>query len=315
MTQTLISTRKAYGQALEKLGAEFPDMVVLDAETSNSTFADKFKRKYPDRFVESFIAEQNMVGMALGLSKRGKIPFASTFAAFFSRAMDQIRMSQYSGGNLKLVGSHAGVSIGEDGSSQMALEDLAMFRSILNMTVLYPSDAVSTYHLTRLMAENLGDMYMRTTRADTPVIYRDHHKFQIGGSQILMQTPEDMLTIVAAGITLHQANAASQYLSDQGIKVRLVDLYSIKPLDQETLERAADQTQAILVVEDHYPCGGIFEAVAGALAHRPTPIYSLAVNKIPRSGTPEELLAYAEIDTQAIVQKVQQLVTNNSLTS
>jgi transketolase len=299
-----ISTRKAYGLALAKLGHLDPNVVVLDAETSNSTYAEDFKKEFPDRFFEMFIAEQNMVSTALGLSRRGKIPFVSTFAAFFSRAFDQIRMSQYSNPNIKFVGSHAGVSIGEDGSSQMALEDIAMFRAVSNMTVFYPSDAQSTEKLVNLAAHHEGNVYIRTTRANTPVLYSETETFEIGGSKTLYESTQDVVTVIGAGITLHEAVKAYHVLAEKEIMVRIIDLYSIKPLDLKTLLKAAQETKALLVVEDHYPEGGIFEAVCSALSNTPTPIYSLSVTKMPRSGKPEELLAYEEIDAQAIVQKV-----------
>lgn len=298
-----IATRRAYGEALVEIGKENSEVIVLDAETSNSTYAELFKNVYPDRFIESFIAEQNMVSMALGLSRLGKIPFVSTFAAFFTRAADQIRMAQYSKANIKFVGSHAGVSIGQDGSSQMALEDLSLFRCILNSVVLYPSDGVSTKNLVPLMSEHTGISYMRTTRADTPILYADTEKFEFGGSKTLKSSDDDKVTVLAAGITLHEALKAYEELQKQGINIRVVDLYSVKPLDLETIKKACQETNALIVVEDHYPEGGMYEAICGSgVATRPT--HSLAVNKMSRSGTPEELLAYEEIDAAAIIKKV-----------
>lgn len=309
-----ISTRKAYGKALVAIGNQFPDMVVLDAEVGNSTYAELFKQAYPERFFEMFIAEQNMVGTALGLSRRGKIPFVSTFAAFFSRAYDQIRMSQYSdlprrqaGANIKFCGSHAGVSIGEDGSSQMGLEDLAMFRTIHGSTVLYPSDGVSTEALVKAAAEHTGMVYIRTTRMETPVLYKPNESFRIGGSKVIKQSKKDVVTVIGAGITLHEALKAYDELHKEHIAIRVIDLYSVKPIDVKTLSKAAKETKAIITVEDHYPEGGIGEAVAAALGHTQTLVYSLAVKKMPQSGKPQELLDYEEISVGAIVRYVKKL--------
>lgn len=310
------ATRKAYGQALVKLGQQNPNVVVLDAETSNSTFAAEFKKAFPDRFIESFIAEQNMVSMAQGFSKMGKIPFVSTFAAFFSRAADQIRMSQYSAGNIKFVGSHCGVSIGTDGSSQMGLEDISLFRCQQNSVVLYPSDAVSTEKLVMQMAGHQGNCYLRTTRAETEILYSENEEFPIGGSKTLKSSDTDVVTILAAGITLHEALKAHQILQNEGVNIRVIDLYSIKPLDVETIAKASAETKAIIVVEDHFPQGGIYEAVCGSGANvdfvggKATPIHSLAVTKMPRSGTPEELLSFMEIDATAIAEKVRGILSN-----
>ena len=302
-----VATRHAYGTALERIFPLFPDMVVLDAEVSNSTYADLFKTKYPERFFEMFIAEQNMVGTALGLSIRGKIPFVSTFAAFLTRAFDQIRMSQYSLANIKFCGSHAGVSIGEDGSSQMGLEDIALFRTLLNSVVLYPSDAVSTEKLVELMARHTGIAYMRTTRQAVPVLYRDDEAFWIGGSKILRSNRKDVVTVVGAGITVHEALKAYEELKKEGVMIRIIDLYSIKPIDAATLAWAAEDTGAIITVEDHAAEGGLGEAVRSALAGHPVPVYALAVRRMPKSGKPEELLDYEDISKNAIVRKVKEL--------
>ena len=264
-----VATRRAYGNALVRIFPKYPNIVVLDAEVSNSTYAEIFKEKYPDRFLEMFVAEQNMVGAALGLSRRGKIPFVSTFAAFLTRAFDQIRMSQYSAANIKFVGSHAGVSIGEDGPSQMGLEDLAMFRSILGSVVLYPSDAVSTDKLVEAAAKHKGIVYIRTTRMETPVLYSPGQEFKIGGSKVLRHSRKDVATVLAAGITLHEALAAYEELKKQGVLIRVIDLYSIKPIDKKTLTQAAKETGAIITVEDHYPEGGIGEAIRSALSDLP----------------------------------------------
>jgi transketolase len=305
-----VATRKAYGNALVRIFPQFPGMVVLDAEVSNSTFSEIFREKYPERFFEMYIAEQNMVGTALGLSCRGKIPFISTFAAFFTRAFDQIRMSQYSGAraNIKFAGSHAGVSIGEDGPSQMGLEDIAMFRTVLNSVVLYPSDAVSTEKLVEEAAKHVGIVYMRTTRKDTPILYDVKEDFVIGGSKVLRRSDKDIVTVIAAGVTLHEALAAYDELQREQIPIRVIDLYSIKPVDEATLHEAAKATKALLTVEDHFLEGGIGEAVRSALAEHATPVYSLAVKKMPKSGKPEELLDYEEISKKAIIRKVKELI-------
>ncbi len=310
-----VATRKAYGNALVRLASAIPNMVVLDAEVSNSTYAEFFKGKYPERFFEMYIAEQNMVGTALGFSRRGKIPFVSTFAAFFSRAFDQIRMSQYSNPNIKFVGSHAGVSIGEDGASQMALEDLGMFRSIFGSVVLYPSDAVSTERLVEAAAEHMGNVYIRTTRKESPILYSVDEKFPIGGSKTLKSSGQDVVTVIGAGVTLIEALKAYDVLQKEGISIRVVDLYSIKPIDAATLEKAVHETKAIVTVEDHYAEGGIGEVVATAVTEfsifniqSSVSIHRLAVRKMPKSGKPDELLAYGEIDAQAIVKKVKEVL-------
>ncbi|ODA44501.1 Transketolase [Thermodesulfovibrio sp. N1] len=300
-----VATRRAYGEALVKIFPEFSNIVVLDAEVSNSTYAEIFKNHYPERFFECFVAEQNMVGMAVGLSLRGKIPFVSTFAAFLTRAFDQIRMAQYSDVNIKFVGSHAGVSIGQDGASQMGLEDIAMMRSILNSVVLYPSDAVSTEKLVREAANYNGIVYIRTTRAATPVIYNENEDFPIGGAKVLKASDKDLFTVIGAGITLHEALKAYEELKNKGIYIRVIDLYSVKPLNTELLKQASSETDAIITVEDHYPAGGISEAVKGEVGSEK--IYSLSCKKIPKSGNPEELLDYEEISARAIVNKVLEL--------
>ncbi len=306
-----LSTRQAYGHALVKLYEKFPTMVVMDGEVSNSTFTGEFNKAYPSRFFEMFIAEQNMVSVALGLAIRGKIPFVSTFAAFFTRAFDQIRMAQYAGvkANIKFVGSHVGVSIGEDGPSQMGLEDISQFRVIQGSVVLYPSDHVSEEKLTEEAAKHQGLVYIRTTREKTPPLYKETDSFPIGGSKVLRNSPEDCLTVVAAGITLHEALAAYESLEKTGIKIRVIDLYSIKPIDKVVLEKAAVETRGIIVVEDHYPQGGMADAVREAVGNIGTAIYSLAVTKIPRSGKPQELLSYEEIDSLAIIAQVKKVLT------
>src|SRR5437588_7813848 len=257
-----VATRKAYGDALVALGAANPDVVGLDGEVSNSTYAEEFAKAYPDRFFEQYIAEQQLVAAAVGMSVRHKIPFASTFAAFFTRAYDFIRMAAVSRANIRLCGSHAGVSIGEDGPSQMALEDLAMFRAVFGSTVLYPCDPNQTAQLVAQMADHGGIVYMRTTREKTPVLYTPDEQFTVGGSKVLRSSDNDEVTIVAAGITLHEALSAYDQLKSQRINARIIDAYSVKPIDTETLYAAADEVgNCFVVVEDQWPEGGLGEAV------------------------------------------------------
>jgi transketolase len=303
-----VATRKAFGETLARIYPQFPQIVSLDAEVSNSTEAEIFKKAYPDRFFEMFISEQNMVGAAVGLARRGKIAFVSTFAAFLSRAYDQIRMSRYSEPNIKFVGSHAGVSIGQDGPSQMGLEDIAMFRAIPDSVVLYPCDAISTDALVEEAAGHKGIVYIRTTRMATPIIYGADQSFVIGGSKVLRKSDSDVATVATAGITVHEALKAYDELKNHGIHIRVIDLYSVKPLDEATLRDAANSTDFILTVEDHYPAGGIGEAVRSVLTPLTVPVYSLAVRKMPKSGLPEELLDYEEISQKAIVSKVKEIV-------
>ena len=303
-----VATRKAYGNALVRIFPQFPNMVSLDGEVSNSTYSEIFKEAFPERFFEMYIAEQNMVGAALGLSCRGKIPFVSTFAAFFTRAFDQIRMSQYSDANIKFVGSHAGVSIGEDGPSQMGLEDIAMFRAILSSVVLYPSDAVSTEKLVEEAAKHDGIVFIRTTRKETPILYGPDEKFIIGGSKVLRKSEKDRATVIGAGVTLHEALAAYEALKKEGVFIRVIDLYSIKPVDEKTLREAVSATKSIITVEDHYAEGGIGEAVKSALSTSPVLFHSLAIRKKPKSGKPEEILDYEEISRFAIMKKVKESV-------
>jgi transketolase len=301
-----ISTRKAFGYALASLGLQNKQVVALDADVKNSTFSEMFEEVASDRFIQCFIAEQNMVGVSVGLQARGKIPFSSTFGAFFSRAFDQIRMAGIGRNALRLCGSHCGVSIGQDGPSQMALEDIAMMRTVPGSVVLYPSDGVSTFKLVEQMAGyNDGISYLRTTRADTPMLYDINELFPIGGCKVIRQSDNDQVCIIAAGITLHEALKAYTLLEQHGIAISVVDLYSIKPLDKQTVIATAQKSQGrILTVEDHYEQGGIGEAVAAELADSSFAIRSLAVGEISRSGTPEELLAYAGIDAAAIVKTV-----------
>jgi transketolase len=302
-----VATRDAYGNALKRIYPKFPQIVSLDGEVSNSTKAEIFEEAHQNRFFEMFIAEQNMVGTAVGLQARGKIPFVSTFAAFFSRAFDQIRMAQYSMANIKFVGSHAGVSIGQDGPSQMGLEDIATFRTLLDSVVLHPSDAVSTDKLVEAMAEHEGICYLRTLREKTPVLYQPNDSFPIGGCKVLRQSSEDVATVVAAGVTVHEALKAYDALQKDSIPIRVIDLYSIKPLDRQTLLQAARETGRLITVEDHNPEGGLGEAVLAALAEENVAVDILAVRKRPMSGKPDELLAYEEIDAAAIAQRVRQM--------
>jgi transketolase len=307
-----IATRKAYGQALAALGDVCDTVVSLDAEVKNSTYAEIFEAIHPERFFQCYVAEQNMVGMAVGFDRRGKIPFVSTFGSFFSRAHDQIRMAAIGQAKLRLVGSHCGVSIGQDGPSQMALEDIAMMRALPESVVLYPSDAVSTYKLVEQMARyEKGISYLRTTRAETPILYLNNEPFEIGGCKILKQSDQDKLCVVAAGITVHEALKAYDWLAltAQAIFISIIDLYSIKPFDRETVIKAATKAgKKILVVEDHYAAGGIGEMLAASLCDTDIVVRSLAVRELPRSGKPEELLARAGIDADAIAQAVHDMV-------
>ncbi len=301
-----IATRESYGQGLAALGRVCTQVVVLDAEVKNSTYAELFEQKFPDRFVQCFIAEQNMIGMALGFESCKKIPFASTFGAFMSRAHDQIRMAAISQAALRLSGSHAGVSIGEDGPSQMALEDIAMMRCLPDSVVLYPCDAVSTYKLVAEMANyTAGISYIRTTRPKTPVIYDVYEEFPIGGCKILRQSADDVACVVAAGITVFEALKAYELLQQEGISIAVIDLYSVKPLDVATLVLLGNKSGGMLItVEDHYAQGGIGEAVAIAVCNEKIHVVALAVSQLPRSGSPEKLMAWAHIDAQAIVNSV-----------
>ena len=304
----VVATRKAYGAALKRLAPRFQQLVSLDGEVSNSTMAEIFAEEEPERYFEMFVAEQNMVGVALGMALRGKMPFVSTFAAFFTRAFDQIRMCRYSRANLKFVGSHAGVSIGEDGPSQMGLEDIALFRSVLDSTVLHPCDAVSTERLVEEAATRPGIVYLRTLREGTPVLYGHDEAFPVGGSKVLRHDPRDQLTLIAAGITVHEALKAHAQLEREGIHVRVIDAYSIKPIDAAALRDAADATGAIVTVEDHYPAGGLGEAVLAALAESCVPVTVIAVRNIPTSGTPAELRQFAGISAADIAETCARLV-------
>src|SRR6516165_4973809 len=306
-----VATRKAYGDALVALGARDPKVVALDGEVKNSTFALEFAQAYPDRYFEMYIAEQQLVAAATGLAARGYQTFASTFAAFFTRAYDFIRMGAISAANLRLAGSHAGVEIGADGPSQMALEDLAMMRAVHGSTVLYPADAVCAAYLTAQMAERSGIVYMRTTRGAYPVLYGPDEAFPIGGAKVVRSGPDDRVTLIGAGVTLHNCLAAADELGRDGISARVVDVYSVKPIDAQTLIAAADATSGRLVVaEDHYPEGGIGGAVLEALndAGHPVRISHLAVRGLPGSGTSAELMEAAGISPGQIARAARELL-------
>ncbi|MGO8745669.1 MAG: transketolase [Thermoguttaceae bacterium] len=304
------ATRKAFGDALVAVGAFRPEVVVLDGEVSNSTFTAEFGKAYPGRFFEIYIAEQQLVCAAIGLSALGKIAFVATFAAFLTRAFDQIRMAAISDANLCLCGSHAGVSIGEDGPSQMALEDLAMMRAVHGSTVLYPCDANQTAHMVNTMVGLPGISYLRTTRAKTPIIYSSDETFPIGGSKVVRHSDENQVAIIAAGITLHESLRAYEQLKSEGIRVRVIDAYSVKPIDKEALHQAAEVTGGrLVVVEDHWFEGGIGDAVLNAfvgVGEKAPTVIKLAVRSMPTSGTPAELLSAAGIDAEHIAQAVRE---------
>ena len=305
-----IATRSGYGTALAKLAAANPNVVALDGDTKNSTYAEQILEVDENRYFEMYIAEQNLVGAGIGLSKRGKIPFVSTFAAFFARAYDQIRMSAISQANIKYVGSHCGVSIGEDGPSQMGLEDLAMFRAIPDAVVLYPSDPVATERLVAESAEYDGIVFLRTSRPKTSVIYNNKEMFPIGGSKILKSSENDQITVVGAGVTVHEILKAYQELRADELLIRVIDLYSVKPIDAQTLIKSAESTGNIIItVEDHYPEGGIGEAVQSAVSENGICVHKLAINGIPRSGQPDELLRTFGIDANSIVKKVKAVLS------
>ena len=304
-----VATREAFGDALAKLVAADSRVVVLDADVKNSTYTDRAEKAAPDRFYENFIAEQVMVGAAMGLSARGAIPFASTFACFLYRAADFIRMAAIGSNNIKLAGTHAGVSIGEDGPSQMALEDLAMCRAEPTFTVLYPSDGVSTERLLALAAQKQGPVYIRLSRPKTSIVYANDETFTIGGLKVLKDSPDDVATVIAAGVTVDQALNAHKKLKASGTSIRVIDLYSLAPVDRDGLLAAARATKGRLItVEDHYAAGGVGDAVAEAVADGGFTVHRLAVREIPRSGKPEELLDRFGISSTHIVSAVTSLV-------
>jgi transketolase len=305
-----VATRKAYGDALKALGAR-ADVVALDGEVSNSTHSEEFQKEYPDRFFEMFIAEQQLVATAVGLQVRGWVPFASTFSAFFTRAYDFVRMAAISQADIRLSGSHAGVEIGQDGPSQMALEDLASLRAIEGSTVLYPADAVSSAKLTVAMADIKGISFLRTTRGAYPVLYDNGEDFPVGGAKVLRQSGEDQVALIGAGVTLHECLKAAETLAEQSVEARVIDLYSIKPIARDVLVEAVEATGGRLVVaEDHYPQGGIGAAVLEALADLPEQLRleHCAVEGLPGSGTPAELMDAAGISARHIVEAARRLL-------
>jgi transketolase len=305
----MVATREAFGAALVALGEANPSVVALDADVKNSTFTDKFGRQFPDRFFENFIAEQNMIGAAIGLAATGKVPFVATFAAFLTRAYDFIRMAAISQSNIKLVGTHVGVSIGEDGPSQMGLEDVAMMAAQPGVVVLYPSDAVCAYKLVESAAAHRGMVYIRAGRPKSPVLYGSEETFRIGGCKVLRQSASDQLTIVAAGVTLFEALKAHDQLKSAGIPVRVIDLYSVAPIDRLTLLESARATKnRILTVEDHYEHGGLGDAVLGAVGSEGVRVQKMAVREIPHSGKPDELVDHFGLSARTIVDTVKKLV-------
>ncbi|MER6630217.1 transketolase [Streptomyces sp. NPDC000987] len=297
-----VATRNAFGEALAALGTARGDVVALDGEVGDSTRAELFAKAHPDRYFECYIAEQQMVATAVGLAARGWVPYAATFAAFLTRAHDFVRMASISGAGVNLVGSHAGVAIGQDGPSQMGLEDLAMMRAVYGSTVLYPCDANQTAKLVAAMAGRDGIRYLRTGRGESPVIYGPDEEFPVGGSKVLRSSDRDRLTVVAAGVTVHEALAAADALEREGVPVRVVDLYSVKPVDRLTLRRAAEETGCLMTVEDHHEEGGLGDAVLDAFTDgRPVPrLVRLAVRTMPGSASPDEQLHAAGIDAESI---------------
>jgi transketolase len=304
-----VATREAFGEALAKLALADPRAVALDADVKNSTFSDRFEKVAPDRFYENFIAEQVMVGAAMGLAARGAIPWPSTFACFLTRAADFIRMAAIGGNNIKLAGTHAGISIGEDGPSQMALEDLAMCRAEPNFTVLYPCDGVSAERLVVLAHQVKGPSYVRLSRPKTPVIYSNDETFTVGGLKVLRESARDDVTVIGAGVTVFEALKAHDQLKAAGTMIRVIDLYSVAPVDAAGLVAAARATKGrVITVEDHYATGGVGDAVAAAIADAGFTVHRLAVREIPRSGKPEELLERFGISAAHIVSAVTSMV-------
>ncbi|KYO29809.1 transketolase [Alligator mississippiensis] len=309
-----MATRKAYGYALVKLGQASDRVIALDGDTKNSTFSELFKKEHPSRYIECYIAEQNMVSVAVGCASRDRtIAFASTFATFFTRAFDQIRMAAISESNVNLCGSHCGVSIGEDGPSQMGLEDLCMFRAVPNSTVFYPSDAVATEKAVEIAANTKGICFIRTSRPENAVIYSSNEDFHIGQAKVVFKSKDDQVTVIGAGVTLHEALAAAEHLKKEKILIRVIDPFTIKPLDRKTILENAKATKGrIITVEDHYHEGGIGEAVSAAVIGEPgITVTRLAVNHVPRSGKPAELLKMFGIDKDAIVQAVKVAVSKS----
>jgi transketolase len=310
-TGASVATREAYGHALKRLGAVNPHIMAISGDVKNSTFSEIFGNAYPDRFYQGYIAEQNMISVGVGLAARGKVPFLDTFACFLSRAYDQVRMAAISRSNINLCGSHCGVSIGEDGPSQMALEDLAMFRAVYSSAVFYPCDAISTERLTETMARRSGINYLRTSRPKTPIIYSAQETFPIPGFKVLRQGAQDRVTVIGAGITLHEALKAAEQLKSQGTAIRVIDLYCVKPIDGKALAEQIRATGGRLVtVEDHWPEGGLGEAVLAALAQAgvaPSKSRLLAVDGMPHSGKADELVDAFGISARHIVEAVREI--------
>jgi transketolase len=304
-----VATRKAFGDALQALAKFDPRVVALDGDVKNSTHSDEFLAAAPERFFEGYIAEQNMLGMSMGLAARGAIPFASTFGCFLSRAYDFVRMAAISNLNLKFAGTHVGVSIGEDGPSQMALEDIAMFAAEPKFTVLYPSDATAAWAATMLAAEFVGPTYIRLGRPNNPIIYGPDEKFEIGKAKIVRQGKQDRVLVVAAGVTLFEALKAYDELKKSGIEIRVIDLFSVQPIDRETLVASARAAgNQVITVEDHYSHGGLGDSVQSALSAERIPVYKIAITEIPHSGKPQELIEKFGISSKAIQAKVRALV-------
>jgi len=300
-----VATREAAGHALAEVGKLNEQVVCTDGDVENSTFTEFFQKVAPNRFFEGYIAEQNMVGMSMGLAAAGKTAFTSTFACFFTRAADFIRLTGLARLNVKFIGTHVGVSIGEDGASQMGLEDLSLFRALPESVVLYPSDPVSAWYAVDLAADHRGVAYIRSGRPKQPAIYQNNEQFQIGKAKVLRQSKEDAVTVVAAGVTLNEALKAYDSLKKNGVSIRVIDLFSVRPVDTDTLLNAAAATNnTIITVEDHYPAGGIGDAVSEAVSPEGVKVYRLAVREVPHSGKAEELLAKYKIDAQAIIEQV-----------
>jgi transketolase len=307
----MVATRLAYGNGIQKLAESNKRVIALDGDTKNSTYSDRVRKNFPEQYIECYIAEQNLVGVATGIACRDRtVAFCSTFAAFFTRAADQLRMGAISQSNINCVGSHAGISIGEDGPSQMALEDLALFRAIPNSTVFYPCDGPSTEYAVQLAANTKGICFIRTSRPATPVIYDNTTEFQVGKAKVVRSSGKDQVLLIGAGVTLHEALGASLLLEAKGIKARVIDPFTIKPLDAATIIAAAKECGGnIVTVEDHYPQGGLGEAVMSAVALEPTVmVKQLAVNDIPRSGPAGVLLKHFKIDANAIVEAAQEIL-------
>uniref|UniRef100_A0A8C7UHS2 transketolase n=1 Tax=Oncorhynchus mykiss TaxID=8022 RepID=A0A8C7UHS2_ONCMY len=310
-----IATRKAYGMALAKLGRYNEHVVALDGDTKNSTFSELFKNEHPERYVECYIAEQNMVSIAVGCATRDRnVVFASTFATFFTRAYDQLRMAAISESNINLCGSHCGVSIGEDGPSQMGLEDIAMFRAIPTATVFYPSDGVSTEKAVELAANTKGVCFIRTSRPENSVLYNSNEDFHVGQAKVVYKTNDDHVTVIGAGVTLHEALAAAEMLKKERINIRVIDPFTIKPLDSKTIIEHAKATRGrIVTVEDHYYEGGLGEAVCSAVVNETGfNVHRMAVAHVPRSGKPTELLKIFGIDRDAIAQAVRKMLSSSA---